>query len=387
MSHEKQTCPCKRLPQFFSSFTAAEFGDIHALSQLGPSVSNRRDAAGYSPLHFAAQNGHVAATSLLLQLGVHVDGRLPPGSTTPDNVRECGATPLHRASFSGAVATMQILLQWNTNSDNNEQSCNMLSRDISFGDCMTPLHKAAAGGRYLAVQLLLEALRSRIMHDHVEGELEEPLLLQKGLAALDSTGRTPLALAKCFIANQKEEQKSVRRWDEVAGGEADWVRCAQLLSAVEKELQHEPSPNNREQAKSKGTVQTLEPIPKHLSGPAACLDCGPTDDGRCLTSSWESAFLSVLTASVTETVKKGDYETATDKVQEKRVIAMTQSESEMGMDTNTTNGDVSFRMKNKAQNDERLAAVGHICSLCGVRCFALYKRRDRTFACRSCAKK
>ena len=28
----------------------------------------------------------------------------------------------------------------------------------SFGDLQTPLHKAASGGRYLAVQLLLEAL-------------------------------------------------------------------------------------------------------------------------------------------------------------------------------------------------------------------------------------
>ena len=83
----------------------------------------------------------------------------------------CGASPLHRASFSGAVATMKLLM---------EHEANLMARDTSFGDDMTPLHKATAGGRHLAVQLLMDGLR-------------RGGLLQAALEAIDSRGRNSFA--------------------------------------------------------------------------------------------------------------------------------------------------------------------------------------------------
>ena len=99
VSKQPRTCPCKLLPQSLSSFTAAEYGDIHYLSKV-KDIATRKDDAGYSPLHLSAQFNHVAATVFLLQIGCPVDG-----------VGEF--TPLHRAAFSGAVAAMKVLLEWN----------------------------------------------------------------------------------------------------------------------------------------------------------------------------------------------------------------------------------------------------------------------------------
>ncbi len=101
MAKEPRSCPCKFLSTSLSSFTAAEYGDIHSLSKI-KDITTRKDDAGYNPLHFTAQFNHVAATALLLQMGCPVDGG-----------GHCGATPLHRAAFSGATATIKVLLEWN----------------------------------------------------------------------------------------------------------------------------------------------------------------------------------------------------------------------------------------------------------------------------------
>jgi len=181
-----------------------------------------------------------------------------------------GYTPLHRASFSGAVCTMEILIQWNRhglgmttvaekNHQNGEGSinnnfkpkietrenkyCNLLARDRSFGDYMTPIHKPAVGWRYLAVKLLLDKLD--VISDsfynlhHVESKnrniksnekLQYPTqnanLLHRALEMKDSRGRTALEVAKELECNQEEERLSVRRWDCVAGGVVDWSKCA-----------------------------------------------------------------------------------------------------------------------------------------------------------------
>ncbi|OEU13225.1 ankyrin, partial [Fragilariopsis cylindrus CCMP1102] len=211
-------CPCKLLPLSLSSFTAAEYGDIHSLSKI-QNVATRRDDAGYTPLHFAAQFNHLAATALLLNLGCSVDGG-----------GYCGATPLHRASFSGATATMKVILEWNSDD---------ILPYISFGDESTPLHKAAGGGRYLAVHIILEALKerdSRLQQHQNNNTIRESSSsskksswLQCGLEARDKYGRTSFDVAKQFHAIQDTERAAVARWDAVAGGVADWEKCIQLL--------------------------------------------------------------------------------------------------------------------------------------------------------------
>ena len=137
-SRSIRQCPCKLLPRSFSSFTAAEYGDLHTLTKIGPAIASRQDGNGYTPLHLAAQHNHVSATALLLQLGCHVDGLVLQERGLDNNatVVSCGATPLHRAAFSGATAGMKVLLDWNKGSEENESAlisskprCNLLAKD------------------------------------------------------------------------------------------------------------------------------------------------------------------------------------------------------------------------------------------------------------------
>jgi Ankyrin repeats (3 copies) len=204
------SCPCKKLPVHLSSITAAEYGDVHALlariDRNGDS-STSQDSAGNTPLHLAAQHGQVAIVSLLLnsQGGCNV------------NAAAGGATPLHRACFSGATGTIRLLLQ--------VPGCDLLVRDTSFGDLQTPLHKAASGGRFLAVQLLLDALQQRSKE---KDSSTLPTLLEIALSSTDSSGQTPLDVAREKQRNQEAERQSVARWDVVADGKADWRKCVQV---------------------------------------------------------------------------------------------------------------------------------------------------------------
>jgi hypothetical protein len=297
-------CPCKLLPRSFSSFTAAEYGDLYTLAKIGPAVAHRHDDFGYTPLHFAAQNNHVAATALLLQLGCHVDGivsvvgDLNYNSTT----RFCGSTPLHRAAFAGATASMKILLDWNSTnpgdstSVSSKQQCNLLAKDLSVGDDFTPLHKAAAGGRFLAVQLLLETMRSRL-----DQEFNSPIratLLHRALEARDKLARTPLDIARYYLSIRETERHAVARWDGVAGGPPDWIKCVQLLenatsvSGVYSTVKTEKQP---EEAR-------MPQLPPHLiSGVSACIDCDV--DGLCLTTTWEKVFQKALFGSAIQTLE------------------------------------------------------------------------------------
>lgn len=345
MPSEERTCPCKRLPMCLSSFTAAEYGDLHALERSMKSSRfssvNRVDSGGYTPLHLAAQNGHVAATSLLLHLGAKPDSN------------ECGATPLHRASYSGAISTMSILLEekWN---------CDLLASDNSFGDGMNLLHKAAAGGRPLAVKLLIDTLRERQTPDGKS-------MLRQALEALDSSQRTPLDVALELVQNEEEGRQSVRRWDGVAGGAADWQQCIQLLKAAEHESRQGIS------TKSTRTNSTLPALPKHLSKGASCLDCDPSGDGVCLTASWEAAFRSALSSSIIN-------ESQSNEVPSPEIN--TEAVSTEEPTENQPRDDAAATIAMECEPDD----VGQRCDSCGVHSFALYPSTNGALVCRSCSK-
>jgi len=335
MTNEKQyprSCPCKRVPLYLSSFSAAEHGDVHALLRHEDTVARRQDAGGNTPLHLASQHGHVAATAMLLQAGCDV------------NAAASGATPLHRASFSGAVSTMRLLLE--------DSRCNLLIQDTSFGDLMTPLHKAAAGGRYLAVQLLVDALESR--HS-----------LQQGLTALDADGRTPLDVALEKQQIQNDEQKCVARWDSVAGATADWDKCVQLLQSAK---------DKRGFADNKALPESL---PKHLVQESGCSDCD--EAGQCRTASWETAFRAALSDKVDGSLS------SSSRVTKYRQMSSLESPFEAKTDTVTKNELHEIETTTpRSQAEETL--LGRRCELCNTKTVALYTSKNGRLVCKKCRK-
>lgn len=392
VSREKRTCPCKKLPWSLSSFTAAEFGDVHSLLRKRPGTStnvwNRRDSAGYTPLHLAAQHNHVAATSLLLKLGADVNGQnlddgendeanySSPTTTTEQRV----ATPLHRAAFSGATATMRLLLQ--------EKNCNLLAKDTSFGDLKTPLHKASAGGRYLSVQLLLEELRIR-------GQL------QTALQAKDFSSLTPLQVAEEIVSRpgggEGEERESLARWDVVAGGVADWSKCISLLRAAaetDENDKNESTTTRMEDPSATSLVKVsdksnskddagLPPLPLHLSTIDGCLDCDQFDDdgGMCLTASWQAAFQAALGTAVDRSIS----------MQQPRDNVV-QNVNSPSLLSNISPPKLAIRGASASTMAAAIAtkpsvhppAGGVACRICGKQTISLYPTAQGRLVCKTC---
>eukprot|EP00562_Extubocellulus_spinifer_P033633 CAMPEP_0178681636 /NCGR_PEP_ID=MMETSP0699-20121125/1342_1 /TAXON_ID=265572 /ORGANISM="Extubocellulus spinifer, Strain CCMP396" /LENGTH=426 /DNA_ID=CAMNT_0020326109 /DNA_START=3444 /DNA_END=4725 /DNA_ORIENTATION=+ len=390
-------CPCKLLPQCLSSFTAAEYGDLHSL-QSRTDVAHRVGPGGMTPLHYAAQNGHAAATALLLGLGADVDGRPNVREMSVSVLQEgwnyiekserawCGATPLHRASFSGAVSSMQVLLQWNggggSDACNDRKQCDLLAKDTSFGDMMTPLHKAAAGGRPLAVQLLLETLRNRT-YTAGASDSETKSTLRQGLMALDFQGRTPLEVAKCI--DPVEEAKSVKRWDSVAGGRPNWQQCVAILQNAEREVGLDQSRSSSHDiqvlasAAAIGKTEQLPPLPKHLLDSVSCLDCGVEDGGTCLTSSWEAAFRSALSFSTNRVGNATacaitDTEGRRESRKDSTATTSDKSGPQNGRETlHRVGASVSDINTTPCSSTTSNAMIGHTCSSCGVRSLVLFR--------------
>lgn len=226
----KVNCPCKNFSVTLSSLTAAEFG-ILSNSHISSS-SPARSSSGYTALHLAAQNNNVESTKLLLEKGnICVDGVLKINGG-------CGATPLHRASFSGACACMKLLI---------ENGANLFAQDESFGDRMTPLHKAISGGRYKAVQLLLD-------------ELESSRELKRALQILDSQGRTALQVCRDILSESdlQEERQSVARWNKTAGGEPDWKTCLSFLEEAYSKVGLDMQPPRKHKISAKNSTPRAE---------------------------------------------------------------------------------------------------------------------------------
>lgn len=104
-----------------SSSSPHQVATLNSLLSAEPQLADCRDMDGYTPLHRAAYNGHIGATSALLSAGAAVNLR------TAD-----GWTPLHSACRWSRTAVASILLRHGAE----------LNSRTNGG--LTPLHLAAS---------------------------------------------------------------------------------------------------------------------------------------------------------------------------------------------------------------------------------------------------
>jgi hypothetical protein len=115
---------------------AALGGDVAKIGELldqDPNLVNIMESAGWTPLHFAASQGHKEVAELLLARGANVNARL----------KYYGGTPLHVAATNGHKSIVALLLEKGARAnatDDNE---------------WTPLHRAAIRGDRDAAEVLL----------------------------------------------------------------------------------------------------------------------------------------------------------------------------------------------------------------------------------------
>jgi len=94
-------CGCK--PAWLSIFNAADQGNIEAVKKhLADGVDvNKKDKAGYTPLHWAAWGGHTEVAELLIAKGAEVNAMS----------YEFAATPLDLADIHDYVEVKKLLVK------------------------------------------------------------------------------------------------------------------------------------------------------------------------------------------------------------------------------------------------------------------------------------
>ncbi|XP_069692713.1 ankyrin repeat domain-containing protein 39-like [Periplaneta americana] len=116
---------------------AAQYDDLERVEKLlrqgvSPDI---RDAAGYSPLHYAARAGHDRICQCLLAAGASVDAVTRAGQ----------ATALHRAASAGQDGIVSLLLQRGG------------KPELRDADGKTALHRAVEQNHVKTAKILLEA--------------------------------------------------------------------------------------------------------------------------------------------------------------------------------------------------------------------------------------
>lgn len=356
---EPKSCPCKKVPLYLSSFTAAEYGDLHSLSRTEKRIDQWSDKEQYgiTPLHLAAQNDHFAAVAMMLK---------------KFSLQEGTVTPLHRASFSGAVASMKLLLD--DANDKNQLERLILAKDTSFGDNMTALHKAAAGGRYLAVQLLLHTLSSATSVS----------LRSQALLSTDSQNKTPLEVAKTQLLKDYDgsEQKSVARWDQVAGGVADWNKCVQLLSDASGTTS---TPNKQSSSNNLSSSNDWidSSFPKQRFSAILtnkdCIDCN--SGGACISAAWQARFRKALGTSLMLSMSssKTAFDQSSCVIIPSSTSSISSSVKVVKNSTMTITGSSNDTDCRQSEEED-----GIFCSLCGKVTIALYPISGGKLVCKSC---
>lgn len=114
----------------------SEKGDVRSLKRIidsGIQVSNCTGLDGFTPLHYAANRGHIDVVLLLIR-----------ASHPIEKCNEAGETPLHLACYVGHLLIVEQLLDCGANIDARNK----------YGE--TPLFYASRRGMALLVRLLLQ---------------------------------------------------------------------------------------------------------------------------------------------------------------------------------------------------------------------------------------
>ena len=164
---------------------------IKVLAAKDPSLVNKLDKEGNSPLYLAAVSNKPDIIKLLLESGARVNVR-----------NEYGETPLHGASMGGYIECMKILI-------NNGANVNAYSHSGISSEFPTPLWQAIIGRQHEAISLLAES--------------------GAGLNFMCKSGSLPLSAA--IIFNDDKSFKAL-----IDGGadidKEDWLGSSPYYSAI-----------------------------------------------------------------------------------------------------------------------------------------------------------
>lgn len=122
-----------------SACAAALTGNLSRLQTLinkNPSAlhdDGYNGSTGYTPLHYAAREGHVQIVEYLLQAGANVNSRTAAGK----------ATPLHRAAYAGQIECVKALL-----------ASKVIDTSLVDADGLSAMDKARQRGHDEIVKLL-----------------------------------------------------------------------------------------------------------------------------------------------------------------------------------------------------------------------------------------
>lgn len=435
----------KMLPLTLSTTTAAEYGDLVSLAyrlnkqskksvvpslllqqkqqrqhQQQDSSPSSIDFVGIStntltPLHLAAQNGHAAITSYLLQNGYDADlgyTAVNNNTNTKNTHDNTNASPLHRACYSGSLSCIQLLL---------ENGANDMAIDYSIGDEMTPLHKAVKGGRYLAVALLIYHFHQKQHKESKSQSLGQPCLhyLQSALEAKDKMNHTPIQLAHKLQSYGEDEILSLRRWDKVAGDtRADFDLCVLLLQYASSSMIHS---STKLESESSSTTLIFFHLQNEFGKVQSSLASSSLSSLSCNWENkeiiaWEEGLNKALMQFTSTFMKEITNKTREQQELEQTIIMNNHNcsknststiaskvylQEEDGNDSNKNivpppandkNSNTIHQNEHELEeissekNDLKQEVLGQACQACGVITLSLFRFRDGRLVCRKCMK-
>lgn len=184
-----------------SIFDAAMNGDtggVRAILSIDPTKANARDADNdwWTPLHYAAEAGHIPIIEILLAYGADINAQTGEEieNLTEDGIkqtwRDPGKTPLLLSCFANRSEAAKLMIQ--------------RSADVNLADSFdyAPLHASAVNGNFELTEILLlhGAIVDVIAHC---GSFSEEFGCERGFAPLHIAARNghselvDLLLSKC----------------------------------------------------------------------------------------------------------------------------------------------------------------------------------------------